>query len=524
MSVPLGDIIYTAVKPIIKIYLIMGIGFYMTRKNVLSVETTRNISDLAITILLPCLMFNKIVTNISNAELKQIGTILLDGACLQLGGASLALGLAVLLKCPKYWIGGAISVGLLPNISDLPIAYLQTLGTGGVITSAESEKGVAYACIFTCLQLLFQFNLGGFRLIGWDLREEIRKAKELAENDEKIAFGASSSSEEDERNTVLQPENSSDNPVSEVSSLSSVASGQNQDQRREFIDARPYSENPVSATTTRRRRASVARSVATNEESRDETAQTMEDVVRLYSRVGSIVEGQDPDTQGLTELGLRQSQSHQKEPVKNNIPISSRVWHVVKQTLKMIGLSCLKPISIVMVVSVCFSMIPWVRALFVHNTQASVPDAPDSEPPLSFIMDFTSYVGAAQVPLGLLLLGGTISRLQIKGIDKRAFRIPLALVFMRLILFPVIGSLLNHRFKKIGLFYDDKILEFVCSITWGLPPATSMIYITALYMPATSKERIQIDSLALTYIFSYTILVVSLPFLTSYTLKVPLGY
>ena len=57
-------------------------------------------------------------------------------------------------------------------------------------------------------------------------------------------------------------------------------------------------------------------------------------------------------------------------------------------------------------------MAPPLKALFV-NSNFYMPNAPD-ELPLSFIIDFTSYVGAASVPLGLILLGTTLARLQVK--------------------------------------------------------------------------------------------------------------
>ncbi len=43
-------------------------------------------------------------------------------------------------------------------------------------------------------------------------------------------------------------------------------------------------------------------------------------------------------------------------------------------------------------------MIPWIRALFTNVATAKLPDAPDGNPILSFVMDRTSFVGAS-VPM-----------------------------------------------------------------------------------------------------------------------------
>jgi auxin efflux carrier family protein len=76
-DLPLGEVIYTAVKPIFKIYLIIGVGYYLARKNILTVETSKNISTIAIRVLIPCLTFQKIVTNINNRLIHEIATIVI---------------------------------------------------------------------------------------------------------------------------------------------------------------------------------------------------------------------------------------------------------------------------------------------------------------------------------------------------------------------------------------------------------------------------------------------------------------
>ena len=89
-------------------------------------------------------------------------------------GGLIAYLIYITTKAPKRWMGGLISVGIFPNISDLPIAYLQTFAKGGVIlTSAQGEKGVAYVCIYLMVMVMYQFSLGLFRLIEYDFRDEL---------------------------------------------------------------------------------------------------------------------------------------------------------------------------------------------------------------------------------------------------------------------------------------------------------------------------------------------------------------
>ncbi|KAF4007192.1 Membrane transport family protein [Saccharomyces cerevisiae] len=73
VHITLGQAIWVSVKPIIKIYLIIGVGFLMAKMGILTVEATRIISDIVLTVLLPCLSFNKIVANIEDKDIKSVG-------------------------------------------------------------------------------------------------------------------------------------------------------------------------------------------------------------------------------------------------------------------------------------------------------------------------------------------------------------------------------------------------------------------------------------------------------------------
>ncbi|GMF64324.1 unnamed protein product [[Candida] boidinii] len=58
----------------------------------------------------------------------------------------------------------------------------------------------------------------------------------------------------------------------------------------------------------------------------------------------------------------------------------------------------LKPNSVVLIVSLAIALIPWTKALFVE-TKTYIPNAPDGQPPLSFILQYTEYLGQPCVPV-----------------------------------------------------------------------------------------------------------------------------
>lgn len=64
-----------------------------------------------------------------------------------------------------------------------------------------------------------------------------------------------------------------------------------------------------------------------------------------------------------------------------------------------------------------FSLIQPMKALMVDTdgwTGSRMPNAPDDNPPLFFLLDTAAYLGALTVPLGLMLLGSSFARLKVR--------------------------------------------------------------------------------------------------------------
>ncbi|KAH3688776.1 hypothetical protein WICPIJ_000220 [Wickerhamomyces pijperi] len=206
---------------------------------------------------------------------------------------------------------------------------------------------------------------------------------------------------------------------------------------------------------------------------------------------------------------------------------NTSILHTLKSFLFFMLDNLKKPISLALLVAITIAMIPWVRAIFVQSNQVKIHSAPDNQPPLSFIIDFATYLGNASVPCGLLLLGATLSRLNIGEMPRFFWITPLLLSIMRLILMPIVGCLICWGLKKAHWFEGDDMLLFVCLIVWGVPNATSIIYISAYYAPIEKELQArykQLNYLSLCYAIQYTVLIVSLPFLCVFSVKVILEY
>lgn len=472
----------------------------------LTMETSRGISNMVVNALLPCLVFNKIVTNLSGSEIKEIGIVILTALLVFGTGGMLGLIATYVTPVPPKWKWGLIFGGIFANISDLPIAYTQSMATGVVFDEKDTDKGVALSCIFLACQQFLMMNAGMFQLVGLDFRED--KDVEKQQNNS-------------ENQNVDEDKNSEFNVMPLV---------RDEDEESDEISERSYS-------TRKRRRRSSATSRATfsrvrsidssySTRSRRNKIQNIQSLVDEYSEADRL-KSQKIDL-GRTvsktqEIGL--NLDIDEEELEKTKPKHPK-WNAFIKKYKLawfeyILINLSRPASIVLLISFFVSMIPWIRALFVKNS-INIHSAPDKLPPLNFVMDFTIYAGNSAIPMGLLLLGGTIARLEIQQIPKGFWKTSLFMIVSRLVIMPILGVLWTNRLYSAGWITDD-ISRFVFIISWSVPSATAQVYFTAFYTPLEG-DHIQMDCLAIFLIMQYPILVITLAMTVSYTLKVNLGY
>lgn len=539
MSLTIGQAIWSAVKPIIKIYLIIGSGFLLARLNILSVEATRSISDIVLALLLPCLSFNKIVANIEGEDIKEVGIICLSSVLIFGTGLFFAYVVRRFLPVPKQWQGGILAGGMFPNISDLPIAYLQTMDQGLIFTEEEGNKGVADVIIFMTMFLICVFNLGGFRLIEMDFKYNDVESAVYDEQQTKKEENSSSRSSltppapahHSLHDYILPSESQS--VIDQDSSVSPAGVQSN-------VSSQPVaiiSENQLKRRPTRRGSISSVRAL----DLRELPPQDVNDLIHEYSNVD--------------QFGKKRRNSADNTSLNSNSSVLQRVRNsdltrivtsdatVTHEDIKQSGSAlppwirnfiltkhivfflknCLRPCPMSVILALIIAFIPWVKALFVTSSHTPhIRQAPDDQPALSFIMDFTGYVGAASVPFGLLLLGATLGRLKLKKLYPGFWKSAALLVILRQCIMPIFGVLWCDRLVKAGWlsWENDKMLLFVIVIDWALPTMTTIIYFTASYTPVDATETVQIDCVSFFLMLQYPLLVVSLPFLVTYFLKV----
>ncbi|CCD26964.1 uncharacterized protein NDAI_0J00720 [Naumovozyma dairenensis CBS 421] len=598
-------------------------------------ETARGISNMVVNAILPCLTFNKIVTSISWKDIKEIGVIVLSAILLFSIGGACSMITNYTTPVPKKWFWGLLFAGIFPNISDLPIAYLQSMGNGTIFTEEQSEKGVAFCCIFLFTQSFLMMNFGMWRIVGLDFTErgkkkdndiekgtstptthktDFEKVHDDLNNDAKIdtpnnvKVGKSSHMEYDRMTGSLANSLSdqvSEEALSEVSTdevlsdddgnteghtnnyyvqkyfsdddssggekipgmpnayLRNVRNGDSGSNSNSYKVSKIISSPSILETIGIREVPYKSRHYTTrnlNNRSSNKNLRrrrrrlTMDDMIAEYSAVDKMKQGDLDLSRPLsliedigetnTSIGLvggrhlddeaddenygRVITSHSDNGNIETHPSKYETFKrnfnefIKKHNLGWVTyflINCFRPASLGALLGIICALIPWLKALFVH-TYVHVHQAPDGEPVLNFLMDFTSYIGNACIPLGLLMLGGTLARLKITTLPKGFIRSAILMTLFRLVVIPIIGVAWANKLYDINWLETD-ISKFAVILTFAMPNATAQVYFTAFYTP-TDGSHLQLDCLSVFFLIQYMILFITLSIVLTYTLKVDL--
>ncbi|KAG0683463.1 hypothetical protein C6P40_000087 [Pichia californica] len=596
---PLGEIIYSAVKPMIRMYMIIGTGFFLTRKGLFGVTTARACSDMVLMLFMPALVFDKVVSYISISDIKTIGVICFSAFIMYCINSCIALLIVKFTPIPRSpehrWVGGALLAGIMQNVSDLPIAFIQAVS---IFSVDQQNKGTAYVIIWLAMYVLAQFNCGLFQLVEWDFKyadsktsdskntinKDIEKNSIHNENDldtdtTSIAMNhkeqLESQQSHHDHESVTQPKAytaatntlhsyTSESPISPVSSISNSELNHM---------AQSNALNPKPLTKISSRLSQLSRS-ASRLSQISRTASRLSQISRTVSRANAIAripsarsnfttfigennndtetdiddeDDRDDDDESNTDnvddvMSLNQELIREYSHVEPFNKKMSKTMKIITETnlsmkdvqdagkeisfIKKYHLHYLifflqnfkKPNSISICVSITLALIPWTKALFVNTGTVEIANAPDKEPALSFVLMYAEYLGYPCVPIGLLIIGSVLARLEFGDIPKGFWKSAVCHTVFRLGILPIIGAALITKFRDIG-WLSDPMAIFACSMEFALPSATVQIYLTAGAMRPGDKTCTPLNCFGLYLALQYAVLVISMPIVVSFCLK-----
>ncbi|KAJ7438095.1 auxin efflux carrier transmembrane protein [Mycena galericulata] len=499
-----GQLIWISCRPLFRLIICVGCGFAITKADIFPPVAARGTGQILLNITLPSLMFSKIVPAFTSQNISALGPLVLVAFIYEGMGLVLAWLVSQVFWVPHRFRWGILVAGGWSNYGDIPTAVVMSItGAAPFNGTADQTLSVAYMAGFILVYMITFFPMGGSRLVGLDyvgLDVEAEEVQEKARRRRKLIFlewpqqtlgvfrnrtTPRSTSALDEKRTGADEECTIPKP--ETPSRPALATKHvSFDQDAMTPSTPPYAEGWHSR---------VASPAATT------TAVDTPDVLNLIDERTDTPNF--PITDPLTPTAARLPWVLRRKAIYVNIRSFCRNLFI--------------PGSISILISFVIALIPELKALFVEVNGTHIPSAPDGDPPLAFVIDAATFIGAASVPMGLICLGSALARLQI---PRGAWRtLPsgaiLGLAICKMLISPVLGVLICKGLVNVNVISkDDKVLQFVCIFFSCLPTATTQVFVTQVYSGTGSAEH-----LSAFLIPQYILMLPSMTALTAYTLQ-----
>ncbi|BEJ12505.1 hypothetical protein CspHIS471_0209650 [Cutaneotrichosporon sp. HIS471] len=465
MSLDAGEIIYKAFVPTLKMALCIAAGFVLTKTGSLLPDSIRGISLITLNLSLPCLVFSSMVKSFTPATVQAFGPLLMIGIMYQVMGGLLA------------WVMGIVS-----NWGNLPTAVVQTMAREAPFNpETDVDLGVAYIAIFILLMNSVFFALGVHRMCGWDFAEDRRVSNETFKQ------------RWSRRLSKLQRclSRCRGNSLAAAPQDGSVGPGRPKVESKTSLE---QFEGPAKVSTLGRMTSQTLSSPPTVDSTKriPATLPTVEDRDVLESPFRSLNATPTPqtfdehdDSPSSQSDGRPLSMTSEKPVARPMLLVRAVgiIQHVPMATWSVVaGLLC--------------SLIQPLKALLTTTeswTGSRMPNAPDGNPPLFFLLDTTAYLGALTVPLGLMLLGSSFARLQFPSRLRDApIAATIAMAVTKMIILPVLAVFLVQAFQSHTSLFpkEDKVRTFCAILLSGTPAAVNQLVVTQLYNPAGRADTL----------------------------------
>ncbi|ORY75966.1 auxin efflux carrier [Leucosporidium creatinivorum] len=572
----INTIIWLSVKPLIKLVISAGAGFFLARSGLFPTAGSRSASQIILNVTLPSLLFSKIIPSFNSENVKAIGPIFLVGIVYMLVSALFGVLIRIALPTPRNFRWGLLASAIWANWGDVPTSIVQSVCLSAPFAGqADADLAVAYVSIFILLFYLTLFPFRGTLLIQRDYthppkevedEENVSKGRwsrvkaasehvrslpglvrrrkggrEQAEEGEGTSKAEDGEKEGETAASAAEPGSamhlrSTRSPPTTFSDLQRVTTSRSIGQASVRELAGTAAAASVEDTAEEhQRRASFGRGqlrMALAERERLKTivgspAHSVFDDDGADTAVGTSTDVPPSPSRKLPSNSLPPHQlfpngSHEEPPfleeeVAPPRPLPLRILLGVKE----FALSLLTPPTISLVTALVCALVTKLKALFVFVDGSSFnPTAPDGDPPLAIILDTASFLGAASVPLGLLVLGSALARMRL---PRPLTKLPLAsiasLAVCKLIVLPIVGFLMVQGLTSHTNLVDEenRVLRFVLIYFSCVPTATTQVALAQIFAPEDGESNS--DTLASYIVFQYIIFVFSSVVLTAVTLS-----
>ncbi|KAF9445655.1 hypothetical protein P691DRAFT_709983 [Macrolepiota fuliginosa MF-IS2] len=460
MSPSAGSLIWISCRPLIRLAAGVASGFFITRADIFPLVAAQGAGQIALNITLPCLLFSKIVPAFTTDNIKALGPLVLIAVLYE------ALGLAFAWITKRFfWVPHRFRYGILiaggwGNVGDLPTAVILSItGSAPFLGASDQNLSVAYISVFLLVFTITLFPCGFHRWLAWDFV----------------------------------------GPDVEPEAMQAKVKGQRQRLFRFLLKERqgpplPNYDDPPTDEEKTTPPVSPQLPVRTSE------IYTQDDTTTVITSPNDTTKPLSTSSQAPSPHAQEADSAFPQPPLPRSSPAThtrpgscSHYTRLLFAHARSFVKGLFNPICATIYVALPISLVPQLKALFIEVPGVHMPPAPDGQPPLAFIQDIATFIGAASIPIGLICLGSSLARLSIPLNQWRKLPIGAitSLAIAKMILTPILGVLICRGLANAGvLFKDDKVLLFVCMFFSCLPTATTQVYLTQVYSGTGSAEHL----------------------------------
>ncbi|BFZ64056.1 Protein M3 [Saitoella coloradoensis] len=515
MGASAGELIFIAVKPIIKMAITALGGVWLSHKQILTPAASRSLSLIAINFFLPALLFSKIVPSIDSQNIPQLGVLILSGIFYQVCGLMTGLLVRWLTPVPRAWRNGVVAAGIWSNWGDLPLAFVLTLTNAAPFTQEDQSLGVAYVSIFIIVFFVTMFPLNGMALIARDFTHPAVAIADPEESPPVTAVSSPTAIQSEAEDTKMVE--SKEGTILEKTRAQELKDGipMAEMKRRPSKSSGP---KPTSMVTTRAKPDYKDESVD-DSQLFPAALESFAPITRIatadslaISRIKSNQTADQPRQRRSSDQTLH---NRKHSPSPSAPPPKPTFW---RKALSLLN-TFLTPPTISLILSIIIAVIPKLKALFVSGLSEGIKNAPDGQPPLEIILETATFIGNASVPCGLAILGASLSRLSLKRIPSLWSIASMAI--LKLVVIPIIGIAWTTGLARTSLIPDDaKMLQFVIILCGAVPTATTQVYLTQIFCPPEESPDEQLDALSSFLILQYALMLITLTATVAYSINI----
>ncbi|KAG7089655.1 hypothetical protein E1B28_011316 [Marasmius oreades] len=495
-----GTLIWISVRPLLRLILCSACGFVITKADLFPTVAAQSLGQIILNITLPSLMFSKMVPAFTSDNISALGPLVLVASIYSIIGIVMAWITKQFFWVPHRFRYGILVAGGWGNVGDIPTSAIMSItGSAPFDGTHDQTLAVAYISVFILVYMMSLFPMGGHLWVAKDFvgpdveAAEVREAMRLKRRAMFFGLCRPSVRQDKQKDPEVQVPCQEPEPKPVDSEETGFINGHGP-RARHF---RHVSFHEDAATATPAPTDGVTSQAPTEKL----TSPTPTVTAPLDNQECKNREPSTPLSPGISDSIFQRN------------PRLRKIFFSIRTVAK----SMLTPASLAILIAFPIALIPPIKGLFVLTPGANIPNAPDNQPPLAFILDFTQFMGAASVPLGLIGLGSALARLHVPRAQWRT--LPLGAIFSlaigKMLISPVLGVLITQGLVSVGLIdRNDKVLRFVCMFFSCLPTATTQVFLTQVYSGTGSAE-----SLSPFLIPQYILMLFSMSGLTAYALQ-----